>query len=80
MNVIVLTGVSEEGIYAWEEPPQRGIELIHAHEDRLRALLDKPIMVSLHWEDGDEEATATVMLDMPSDAPFVKFKLPFPRT
>jgi len=43
--------------------------------------MDKPVVLSVHWEDGDKEATVTIMpADGGLDDPFKKFMLPFPNT
>lgn len=54
------------------------------HGDRLRALLDKPVVLSVHWNNGDAEATVTVMpadgVERPDDGdkPFETLRLQFP--
>ena len=75
MRKVMIIGADEHGfgIYPKEPPPSEFIDLLHAHEDRLRALMDKPVVLSVHWEDGDKEATG-------AQDPFKKFMLPFPNT
>ena len=83
MHTVMIIGANEHGfgIYPKEPPPSEFIDLLHAHEDRLRALMDKPVVLSVHWEDGDKEATVTIMpVDGGPHDPFKKFMLPFPNT
>ena|SRR5262249_18703524 len=83
MHTVMIIGANEHGfgIYPKEPPPSEFIDLLHAHENRLRALMDKPVVLSVHWEDGDKEATVTIMpADGGLDDPFKKFMLPFPNT
>jgi hypothetical protein len=42
--------------------------------------MDKPVVLSVHWEDGDKEATVTIMPVEASGDAFKKFMLPFPNT
>ena len=69
-------------------PPEL-VGLIALHVDRLRALIDKPVVVCLHWNDGDGEANVVVV---PADESLPRkiraqqwqrlidrFTLPFPR-
>jgi hypothetical protein len=83
-NSFILTGDSEEGIRVASKPSRPLIALVQAHEDRLRALLDKPVVLGVNWDDGDSEAVVTVipaderLLDEDGDKPFVKLTLPFP--
>ena len=82
MHKVMIIGANEHGfgIYPKEPPPSEFIDLLHAHEDRLRALMDKPVVLSVHWEDGDKEATVTIMPVEVSDDAFKTFMLPFPNT
>jgi hypothetical protein len=76
----MIIGANEHGfqVYPKEPPPSEFVDLLHAHEDRLRALMDKPVVLLVHWEDGDKEATVTIMpIDGGPDDPFKKFMLPF---
>src|SRR5215831_5584868 len=49
MRKVMIIGADEHGfgIYPKEPPPSEFIDLLHAHEDRLRALMDKPVVLSL---------------------------------
>jgi hypothetical protein len=83
MRKVLITGANEHGfqVYPKEPPPSEFIDLLHAHEDRLRALMDKPVVLCVHWEDGDKEASVTIMpVDGRPDDLFKKFMLPFPNT
>ena len=82
MHKVMITRATEHGflLYPNEPPPTEFSDLLHAHGDRLRALMDKPVVLSVHWEDGDKEATVTIMPVEVSDAAFKKFMLPFPNT
>jgi hypothetical protein len=83
MHKVMITRATEHGfgIYPKEPPPTEFSDLLHAHGDRLRALLDKPVVLFVHWEDGDKEATVTIMpADGRPDDPFKTFMLPFPNT
>jgi hypothetical protein len=41
-----------------EEPPPEFADLVRVHEDRLRALLDRPVILVVHWSSGDAKALA----------------------
>ena len=63
MNKLLIIGVDEDGfsVYPKERPPDEAIELIQHHGDRLRALLDKPVILQVTWEDGDDMAVVRIM-------------------
>jgi hypothetical protein len=81
-NAMLLIGITEKGIQSFKRPTPAGAALVEAHYERLAALLDKPVMISIHWEDGAAEATARII---PADGndhgnePFQSFTLPFPK-
>jgi hypothetical protein len=85
MNVVLLTGVtagrmiSYNGRGSAHNKPEF-IGLMNTHGDRLRALMKKPVLVTVHWEDGDQEAFLTSMPVNEKDPNkvFENFKLPFP--
>src|SRR5262245_54132099 len=84
---VILAGINADGFQVVfprkpEQMPEGGIDLIQKHSDRLRAILDMPVLVSMHWEDGDEVATCSIIpangkADDP-DEPFKTFTLKFP--
>jgi hypothetical protein len=76
------TNVNGFQVFPEEPPPNEFAALVHAHSDRLRALLDRPVILAVHWDAGD--ACAVVQI-MPADSkashtskPFAEFELPFP--
>lgn len=77
MNSIVIAGVDDEGFKMAEEPSSEAIELIQHHGDRLRALLDKPVILNVFWEDGDTEATVAIIPCLPENAPEEEYTKPF---
>ena len=80
-NVLMLTGVSADGIRSYKQPNEEQTAFIQANHDRLRALLDKPVILTVHWDDGDADALVTIMPDdMGADPhkPFDKLRLPVP--
>jgi hypothetical protein len=82
-KTVLILGDSEEGfsICPKEPPPDEFVELVHTHEERLRALLDRPVILAAHWEDGDSEAVVQVMPanhDADPQKAFEEFALPFP--
>ena len=82
-KTVLMLGVDSIGFHVFpeERPPSEFAALVHVHSDRLRALLDRPIILAVHWDDGD--ACAVVQI-MPADnkastsKPFAEFELPFP--
>ena len=82
-NLVLILGDSSKGfsVYPKAPPPAEFVALTHAHSDRLRALLDKPVMLAVHWGNGDQSAIVQVVpVDLKSgpNEKFVEFKLPFP--
>jgi hypothetical protein len=91
---IILIGVNEDGWMLLRDPnddtrpPPETAFLLAEHEDRLRALLDKPVILAIHWEDGDNEALVTVipaedpeaMATRDLDEKFERFTLRFPES
>jgi hypothetical protein len=51
---VLMIGVNENGfrVFPKEPPPDEFVELVHAHSDRLRALLDNPVVLCVHWGGG----------------------------
>ena len=90
-NHFMLTRCNAEGFLVYtgadKEPlPDDGIALINEHTERLRALLDKPVILSVTWEDGDPEALVRIIpaenrecSEEEAKKPFEKFTLPFPK-
>jgi hypothetical protein len=81
-KLVMLAGCSERGFHIMpEEPPPPEFEaLVNLHSDRLRALLDKPVILAVHWDEGDAAAIVQIM---PTDRrdpakPFEELTLPFP--
>jgi hypothetical protein len=90
MTKLVIIGVNEEGFQMLGPPPdnmEQATALIQYHDERLRALIDKPVLLCVSWENGDHEAVVTIMPadgkppenDETGDKPFEKFTLPIPR-
>jgi hypothetical protein len=68
---VVILNASSEGFHVWPKrppPPEIGA-FLQAHHDQLRALLDRPVLLGLCWEDTVVEGEREE---------FVAFKLPFP--
>jgi hypothetical protein len=88
MNKLVITFSGATGFHLLGNPadaPEGAVELVQEHQERLRALLDKPVILTLHWEDGAKTATCTVIpacepndRDKPYDEPFQTFELAMP--
>ena len=82
-KMVMIGNVSESGFHVFpkEEPPPEFTALVHAHSDRLRALLDRPALLAVHWDEGDKEAEVVIMSADPNrdrEKPFEAFMLPFP--
>jgi hypothetical protein len=80
-NTILILGDSPDGfaVYPPLPPPSEFIALTHAHSTRLRALLDKPVILAVHWNAGDRAAIVQIMpTKSRPDEKFVEFTLPFP--
>ena len=82
MNKLLIIRIDEDGfsVYPKERPPDEAIELIQHHSDRLRALLDKPVILQVTWEDGDDMAVVRIMpvSCKHPDEPFETIELRFP--
>jgi hypothetical protein len=88
MNKVLIAAADATGFHLYGNPadaPEGAVELIQKHQDRLRALLDKPVLLTLHWEDRAKTATCTVIpvrepkdWDKPDDEPFRTFELAMP--
>jgi len=85
--MVMMLGVSPDGFYVQTgpgkkqpPPPPEFVALTELHTERLRALLDKPVLLTVDWNDGDDVATVTVIPTESEDpnAPFERFTLPFP--
>ena len=82
---LILVNATQEGFRMQGELTVAGAILLHAHQDRLRALLDKPVILTLHWDDGDDYAQVCVhACDRLRTRPIMRatdkrFTLPFPR-
>ncbi len=60
-------------------PPEELSGILDAHHERLRALLDAPVLLNVDWNSGDTEATISII---PADGNggnerFKTFTLPF---
>jgi hypothetical protein len=82
---IVILGVDDIGWQIWpRRPPPPEVPLFLAkHHDRLRALMDKPVLLNVFWNYGDRDATVSIIpADDPAktdlNEPFKTFRLPFP--
>lgn len=65
-----------------ERPPDDLIAWVQLHDERLRALLDRPVVLHVGWTDGDDAATVTVSAEEGAADPtrlFEKFTLAFPK-
>jgi hypothetical protein len=82
-HMVMMIGVDAVGfkIYKKDFPvAPEFYDLLATHGDRLRALLDKPVILTVHWDDGDEEAVVTVIDPSPGgNELFQKVRLPFPQ-
>ena len=88
MNKVLIAAADATGFHLYGNPadaPKGAVELIQKHDEFLRALLEKPVIVTLHWEDEAKTATCTVIpacepndRDKPYDEPFQTFELAMP--
>jgi hypothetical protein len=82
MNKVLVASASAAGFHLYGNPadaPKGAVELIQKHDEFLRALLEKPVIVTLHWEDEAKTATCTVMpVDCKPNEAFRKFELAMP--
>jgi hypothetical protein len=77
---IVIIGVDDHGWSIWPKrpPPPELLSFLAEHHDRLRALMDKPVLLNVFWDDGDEDATVSILTDEGDPGtPFKTFRLPF---
>jgi hypothetical protein len=84
-KMVLMLGSSEQGFHVvpYEPPPPEFEALVHLHSDRLRALLDRPVILAVHWDEGD---AAAIVQGMPADGDpnrdphkrFEELTLPFP--
>ena len=81
----LLIGANANGIQLHKSgrpPSNRFIKLIQEHHERLRALLDKPVILNVTWSSADDEATVRIIpayrADADIDKPFEIIKLAFP--
>ena len=65
MNMVMIAGFTEtDGVHCVGPPSanhRQVLELIRYHQDRLRALLDEPVVLTIHWENGDRKALVTIV-------------------
>ena len=86
-NMVMLNGVEGDGLVCYKGPGSAHNKpefaaLVNAHKARLYALLDKPVVVTVHWDDGDSEALFSIMPTGGKIDPkkkFETFTLPFPQ-
>jgi hypothetical protein len=82
LNKFMLTGVNANDIQVYHPHKKSNAELIRlvqCHNDRLIALLDKPVILAVTWEDNDVTANVIVIpCEGDPDKPFEQFALPFP--
>jgi hypothetical protein len=82
MNKVLITGVTAEGFHIAKQSfplPLEFDDLLAAHGQRLKALLDRPVLVAITWDDGDDVAAATIIdPELAPDALFEVVQLPFP--
>jgi hypothetical protein len=80
MNKVIVAGITADGFHIAKKcfplPPEFD-DLLVAHGQQLRALLDRPVLVAITWNDGDDAATATVV-DPTVVHEFKTVRLPFP--
>jgi hypothetical protein len=74
------SGEDEFRILPKEKPPEEFEGLVRVHYGRLRALLDKPVILAVQWDEGDPSAVVQIMPadGKPSGKPFEEFTLLFP--
>jgi hypothetical protein len=81
-KLILMFGAGEDEfrILPKEPPPEEFEELVRVHYARLRALLDKLVILVVHWDEGDASAIVQIMPadGKGSDKPFEEFTLLFP--
>jgi hypothetical protein len=71
-------------VYPKEPPPEEFARLVRTHSDRLRALLDRPVILAVHWDEGDRDAVVQIMpagepgTNPDPRTPFEEFALAFP--
>jgi hypothetical protein len=92
MNKVVIIGANEKGlsILPHKESAHNTYEfqsLMYDYQDRIRALMDQPILLAICWKDGDEAAQCTIipagediLKGAEPDEPFKQFKLSFGKT
>jgi hypothetical protein len=84
---ILMLGSDEQGFQVMpkELQPEEFVELVHADSDRLRALLHRPVILAVHWDERDNDALVQIMpagkpgTNPDPNKPFV-FTLAFPET
>jgi hypothetical protein len=78
-NKLLIIGVTEDGFSIFKRSQfdrRAAIAFLNFYEDRLRALLDKPILICVTWDDGD--SAVAINVSTTDHTPFENFTLPFP--
>jgi hypothetical protein len=81
-KLILMLGSDEQGFHVIPEepPPEEFVALARAHGDRLRVLLDRPVILAVHWNEGDSDALVQIIPVKTDDSKrrFEEFTLAFP--
>ena len=80
-NGNVLTGTSPKGFHMMAKPSPEFTALVQEHSGRLQALLYKPVLLAITWEDEASHALVRIVLADRKDhwdEKFESFTLPFP--
>jgi hypothetical protein len=78
-NCVIVVGSSQGKLQLDRSPPTEFYDIPTLHEERLLALIDRQVLLTVHWDDGDSAATVSVVPadGKPSDEEFKTFSLSF---
>lgn len=80
LNVNLVIGSSKRAFHLRGKPQLELVRLLQVHTERFHRLLQRPVIVSAHWQEGAAEATFSIM-PVRGDDPDKKFEtltVPFP--
>jgi hypothetical protein len=79
-NCVIITGSAQGKLRLDRPPPAEFGDILALHEERLLALIDRPVLLAIYWDAGDRNALVSII---PADGsaatnePFKTFLLPF---
>jgi hypothetical protein len=82
MRYNLIIGANADGFRTFKRPESALIRLLEAHDELLTAIISKPAVVAVYWDDDETSATFTIIpcdcTEEDANKPFATFTLPFP--